>query len=73
MANPSVNRTDYNFPPMWGRMTPQQKSKWFTRERVFRQACRQNTAFGRAYRNAQEEEKRLDTDQFKVDDDEELT
>lgn len=62
--------TDYDLPDMWGRMTDQQKHDWFVRERVFRQACRQDTAFGRRYRQRQEDEQRLNTDQFRVDDDE---
>jgi hypothetical protein len=63
-----TNSTDYDLPDMWGQMTDQQKSDWFTRERVFRQACRQDTAFGRRYRAHQEEQQRLDTDEFRVDD-----
>jgi len=69
-----VNNTDYDFPEMWGRMTPKQKNDWFVRERVFRQACRQDTAFGRRYRQHQQEQQRLDTDQYRVNtDDETLT
>jgi len=59
--------TDYDFPPMWGRMTDEQKSEWFTRERVFRQAIRQDTAFGRRYEQQQREQERLDTDQYRYD------
>lgn len=66
------NKTDYEFPDGWGLMTPEQKNQWFIRERVFRQACRQDTAFGRRYRAVQEEQDRLDTDQFRLDD-EDLT
>jgi len=33
--------TDYDFPPMWGRMSPEQKSRWYTQERVRRQVSRQ--------------------------------
>ncbi|AGF91238.1 hypothetical protein HAPG_00052 [Halorubrum phage GNf2] len=60
--------TDYEFPPMWGQMTDQQKHDWFVRERVFRQAIRQDTAFGRRYRQSKEEQQRLDTDEYRVDD-----
>jgi len=64
-----LNTTDYDFPEMWGRMTAEQKSDWFVRERVFRQACRQDTAFGRRYQQQKEEQERMDTDQFRVDTD----
>lgn len=64
-----LNTTDYDFPEMWGRMTAEQKNEWFVRERVFRQACRQDTAFGRRYQQHQEEQARMDTDQFRVDTD----
>jgi len=57
--------TDYEFPPMWGQMTDQQKHDWYVRERVFRQAIRQNTAFGRRYRATQEQEGSSD---YRVDD-----
>jgi len=62
-----INRTDYDFPAMWGRMSPQQKNDWYVRERVFRQACRQDTAFGRRYRASQEEQERMNTDRFRYD------
>jgi hypothetical protein len=45
------NTTDYDFPPMWGQFSDQQKCEWYIRERVFRQAIRQDTAFGRRYRS----------------------
>lgn len=64
-----VNTTDYDFPEMWGRMTAAQKNEWFVRERVFRQACRQDTAFGRRYQQHKEEKARMDTDEFRVDTD----
>ena len=51
----SVNSTDYDFPDGWGLFTPEQKDAWFKRERCFRQACRQNTAFGRRYRAVQDD------------------
>jgi hypothetical protein len=63
------NTTDYDFPPMWGQMTAEQKHEWFVRERVFRQACRQDTAFGRRYRQHEREQERLDTSEFRVDED----
>ena len=66
------NTTDYDFPSMWGRMTDEQKSNWFLRERVFRQACRQETAFGRRYRESQAEQERISTDNFKIGNDERL-
>lgn len=59
------NNTDYDFPSGWGLFTPQQKSDWYLRERVFRQACRQNTAFGRRYQEFKEEQERLDTDNYR--------
>jgi len=46
-------------------MTDQQKHDWYVRERVFRQAIRQNTAFGRRYRATQEQEGSSD---YRVDD-----
>lgn len=49
------NETDYDFPPMWGKFTDEQKCEWYIRERVFRQAVRQDTAFGRRYREQQQE------------------
>ena len=67
-----TNNTDYDFPETWGLMSDEQKNDWFVRERIFRQACRQDTNFGRRYRKAQEEQERLDTDQYRVDDDEPL-
>lgn len=33
--------TDYNFPAGWGRRSPEQKSRWFLKQRVFKQASRQ--------------------------------
>jgi len=62
------NNTDYDFPEMWGRMTDEEKHDWFVRERVFRQACRQDTAFGRRARQEKREQERLDTDEYRVDD-----
>ena len=68
----SPNETDYEFPTGWGLFPSEDRSMWFERERSFRQASRQNTAFGRAYEQAQEDEERIDSDQFRVDD-EDLT
>lgn len=59
--------TDYDLPEMWGRMSDQQKHEWFVRERVFRQAIRQDTAFGRKYRREDKEEDGFSTDDFRVD------
>ena len=44
------NSTDYNFPADWGLRTPEQKSKWFTVVRTFRQAKKQDTEYGRRVR-----------------------
>lgn len=55
------NNTDYDLPEMWGRMSDEQKCEWYTRERVFRQACRQDTAFGRRYRAVTEDSDTHDT------------
>lgn len=49
------NTTDYNFPTGWSEYTTQEKHRWFVRERVFRQAITQDTAFGRRYRSQVEE------------------
>lgn len=38
---------------MWGQFSSAEKHEWYVRERVFRQATRQNTTFGRRYRTAQ--------------------
>ncbi len=62
-----VNTTDYDFPDGWGLFTPEQKNAWYIRERVFRQACQQDTCFGSRYDAYQEEQKRLDTDQYRYD------
>jgi hypothetical protein len=51
-----TNSTDYNLPPNWGLMSDEQKSEWYLRERVYRQACRQDTAFGRRYREQQSQQ-----------------
>lgn len=61
------NQTDYDFPETWGLYSDEEKITWFIRERVFRQAIRQDTAFGRRYEAVQEEKERLDTDQYRVD------
>jgi len=42
--------TDYDFPPMWGKMSQEQKHNWFCRRRAYKQAIQQDTAFGRRYR-----------------------
>lgn len=44
------NKTDYDFPEEWGTYSQEEKHRWFVRERVFRQAIRQDTVFGRRYR-----------------------
>lgn len=36
--------TDYEFPPEWDGMTPEEKSDWMTQDRCRRQAMRQDTA-----------------------------
>jgi len=59
------NRTDYDFPPMWGRYSPEQKSAWYLRRRVYRQAIRQDTAFGREHSRAVEQAKRRES--YRVD------
>jgi hypothetical protein len=59
------NRTDYDFPPMWGQYSDEQKSAWYLRRRVYKQAIRQDTAFGNRHSEAVEEAKRLDTDRFR--------
>jgi len=64
-----TNRTDYEFPDAWGLYTDQQKHEWFVRERTFRRAIAQDTVFGRAYRQAEAESERLDTDQYLYDPD----
>lgn len=43
---PTVNNTDYEFPPNWWTFTDEQKCEWFMEERSRRQAARQGT-----YRN----------------------
>jgi hypothetical protein len=48
--------TDYTFPEGWGLYTPEQKHHWYVRERVFRQAVRQDTAFGRKARSGSSDE-----------------
>jgi len=55
-----MSSTDYDFPEMWGRMTDEQKCQWFTRQRVYRQAIRQDTAFGRRHQRDVEREKDKD-------------
>jgi hypothetical protein len=45
------NHTDYDFPDSWGLYTDDMKHDWFVRERTLRQAGRQQTYFGRRYRN----------------------
>jgi hypothetical protein len=49
----TLNDTDYEFPQGWGLYSDEQKHQWFVRERVFRQSVRQDTYFGRRYREAQ--------------------
>jgi len=33
--------TDYDFPQGWGRLEPEEKDRWFKRQRSYRQAWRQ--------------------------------
>ena len=40
---------------MWSQFSDEQKCEWYIRERVFRQAVKQETAFGRRYREATNE------------------
>jgi len=63
------NQTDYEFPDSWGLYTDRQKHEWFVRERTFRRAIAQDTVFGRAYRQAEAEQERLDTDRYRYDTD----
>jgi len=46
------NETDYIFPPAWGRYSPEQKCEWYTEERAYRQALRQETRWSRDVRRA---------------------
>lgn len=55
MTTTNSNNTDYHFPKDWGLRTPAQKHEWYVRERVFRQAVRQDTSFGRRYRESVDE------------------
>lgn len=71
MEHTSTNDTDYEFPNGWGLMSDQEKSDWFTQERARRQARQQDTATAERMRATDEKAERLDTDQFKVE--EELT
>lgn len=61
------NTTDYDLPETWGLMSDEEKSAWYVRERVFRQAIGQDTTFGKRYRQQKEEQERLDTDQYRYD------
>ena len=65
----SPNTTDYDLPSDWGMLDQEQRAAWFTRERAFRQARRQDTSFGQRYQAAKDAEDRLDTDQFRPDGD----
>lgn len=67
-----LNNTDYDFPQGWGLYDDEQKSDWFLGERVFRQAVSQKTTFGDKYRADMEAQKRVSSDQYKVDDDKEF-
>lgn len=46
--------TDYELPPEWPSMTPEEKSDWFEQERCRRQAMNQNTAFRKHVEKEQE-------------------
>jgi hypothetical protein len=48
-------------------MSPEEKDRWLKQERAFRQACRQDTAFGRRYRERQEEKQQAVTEQYRID------
>jgi len=61
-----TNSTDYNFPPLWGKYTDEQKIAWFTRRRVYKQAIRQDTAFGREHTRSKRESKRTDSDNYRL-------
>jgi len=63
------NNTDYNFPQSWGLFSDEQKCQWFTTERVARRARKQDTPWGRGYDRELEQQERLSTDSFRVDDD----
>lgn len=65
--NRETNSTDYDFPEGWGLLTDEQKAQWFLRRRTYRQAIGQDTAFGRRHSDAVDEAKRLDTDDYRVD------
>ncbi|TKX52192.1 hypothetical protein EXE44_05050 [Halorubrum sp. SS7] len=45
------NETDYCFPDDWGLRTPEQKDEWFSAERAYRQAMRQDTTMGERLRD----------------------
>lgn len=64
MSDSIKNSTDYNFPPGWGLYTDMQKCTWYEEERAYRQAMRQDTAWGRAAREFHAD------NEFKHDDDE---
>jgi len=57
------NRTDYVFPEDWGLRDSDQKDFWYKQERVYRQAMRQDTRWGRAVRqfHAESEFKQTET------------
>jgi len=65
----SPNDTDYELPTGWGLMTDQQRADWYDRDRARRQAIRQDTPLGRRAQAELEAQQRLDTNQFRVDDD----
>jgi len=44
------NRTDYVFPEDWGIRDSGQKDFWYKQERVYRQAMRQETRWGKVVR-----------------------
>lgn len=58
----NLNTTDYEFPEMWGRFSDEQKSRWYTRQRVNNRARRQWEAMGRPDHTTDE---RLGTDTFR--------
>lgn len=51
-------RHDYELPPDWAAMSSDEKSVWMTQERCFRQAMKQDTAFGRYVQEAKERAQR---------------
>jgi len=51
-------RHDYNFPPTWESLTPEEKNVWYTLERNRRQALRQDTPLARRAKEVQRRRQR---------------